>query len=213
MRCHRVTSSSPITFGSLPPSIVFSSAEADEAIALSLARILANTGRNVLLLDGDLHRSSVAEILKLSMRPGLAELLSGAAQLEDVIQRDPRTSADVIVRGQRLLNASDLLTKPTFREVLRELEDRYETVVIDAPPVMALTDALALANAAATTIMIVKWGGTRREVVRYATMQLARVAKRFEGIVLTQVHLKSNARYGYGDSVRYSTKMAKYYQA
>ncbi|MBK8211742.1 MAG: polysaccharide biosynthesis tyrosine autokinase, partial [Rhodospirillales bacterium] len=191
------------SFGHLPRSIALTSAEANEGkstTALSLVRMLANTGHRVLLIDADLHRSHVADTLQLALRPGLTELLSGAAALEQVIQRDPRTSADVIVAGQRQLNASDLLATPTFPELLRQLENRYETIVIDTPPLMALTDALFLANAAAATVMVVRWGATRREVVKYAAMQLATATKRFEGIVLTQVHLKSHARYGFGDS-------------
>ena len=78
---------------------------------------------------------------------------------------------------------------------------------------MALTDALFLANAAAATVMVVRWGATRREVVKYAAMQLATSTRRFEGIVLTRVHLKRHARYGFGDSARYSAKMGKYYRA
>ena len=204
------------SFGTLPRSIAFTSAEADEGkstTALSLVRMLANTGRRVLLIDADLHRSHVAETLHLSVRPGLAELLSGAATLDQVLQRDPRTAADVIVAGQRQLNASDLLTTPTLPDLIRQLEDRYETIIIDTPPLMALTDPLFLANAAAATVMVVRWGATRREVVKYAAMQLATATKRFEGIVLTQVHLKNHARYGYGDSARYSAGMSRYYRA
>lgn len=204
------------SFGHLPRSIAFTSAEAGEGkstTALSLVRMLANTGRRVLLIDSDLHRSHVAETLQVAVRPGLAELLSGAATLDQVIQRDPRTKADVIVAGQRQLNASDLLTTPAFPELLRQLEDQYETIIIDTPPLMALTDALFLANAAAATVMVVRWGATRREVVKYAAMQLATATKRFEGIVLTQVHLKNHARYGYGDSARYAAAMAGYYRA
>jgi exopolysaccharide transport family protein len=204
------------SFGTLPRSIAFTSAEADEGkstTALSLTRMLANTGRRVLLIDADLHRSHVAETFQLSVRPGLAELLSGAATLDQVIQRDPRTAADVIVAGQRQLNASDLLTTGAFPDLVRQLEDRYETIIIDTPPLMALTDAMFLANAAAATVMVVRWGTTRREVVKYAAMQLATATKRFEGIVLTQVHLKNHARYGYGDSARYATGMSRYYRA
>ena len=204
------------SLGTLPRSIAFTSAEKDEGkstTALSLVRMLANTGHRVLLIDGDLHRSHFAETLQVAMRPGLAELLSNTATLDQVIQRDPRTTANVIVAGQRQLNASDLLTTPAFPELLRQLEDRYETIVIDSPPLMALTDALFLANAAAATVMVVRWGATRPEVVKYAAMQLATATKRFEGIVLTQVHLKSHARYGFGDSARYSAGMARYYRA
>ncbi|MFO1145330.1 MAG: polysaccharide biosynthesis tyrosine autokinase [Rhodospirillales bacterium] len=203
-------------FGDLPRSIAFTSAEAGEGkttTCLSLARMLANTGRKVLLIDGDLHRSRVAETLKLHVRPGLAELLSKTVTLDQVIQRDSRTAADVIVSGQRQLNASDLLTTPAFPELLRALEEKYETIIIDTPPLMALTDALFLANAAAAAVMVVRWGATRREVVKYAAMQLASSTRRFEGIVLTRVHLKRHARYGFGDSARYSAKMGKYYRA
>jgi polysaccharide biosynthesis transport protein len=202
--------------GNLPGTIAITSAEAGEGkstTAVALARILAKTGRRVLLIDGDLHRSRIAETLHLEVRPGLAELLSDAAGLPQAIQRDPRTSADVIVSGQRRLNASDLLTTPTFTRLLRELQETYEIIVIDTPPLMALTDALFLANAAAATVMVVRWGKTSREVVKYAAMQLATATKRFEGVVLSKVHLKTNARYGYGDSARYGSRLATYYRA
>jgi capsular exopolysaccharide synthesis family protein len=203
-------------FGRVPTSIAFVSSEPGEGkttIALSMARLLAKAGRRVLLVDADLHRSTIVKTLRLDPDRGLAQLITGSAALEDVVQRDPESAADIVVGGGSAGRGSELLTTGALAATLATMERHYDHVLIDSPPLIAVSDAQVLVGAAAATVLIVAWGDTRREVVRYTAEQVKGTAKSISGVVLSRVDLQKSAKYGYGDSARYGVKARKYYAA
>ena len=188
--------------GHLPKSVLFVSSEPGEGkttIALSMARMLAKSGRKVLVIDADLRRAEIAKALQLARTPGLAEFISGSAKLEEIIQHDPQSGSDAIVSGAYESAKPDLLTSQILASALQDLKARYEMVLIDAPPLLALSDARVLAGEADSTILIVAWGVTRREAVKYTAEQIKNVAPHVAGVVLSKVDLEKQVRYGYGD--------------
>jgi capsular exopolysaccharide synthesis family protein len=199
-----------------PPQVVLLlSAEADEGkstIALSIARQQAQGGRRVVLVDSDFRRSRLAHrVAGLEPKPGLSELLTGKASVDEIIQADPKSSANVVVAGETALDNFDLAGSPVFRDFLDDLRRRYDLVVVDAPPVLALTDAHVVAALADATVMVIRWGKTRRRVARYAIAQISRFGGRINGVALSMVDVRRMAGYGYGDSGYYYGKAAKYY--
>lgn len=205
-----------ILFGEgTPRSVLFTSAQPDEgktSVALSLARLQAQAGRRVLFLDADFRRSRIAARIKgLRAAPGLQELLADRETLAAVIQQDPASAAHVITAGagepDRHLPADAARLSP----ILEALHARYELVVIDAPPLLALADAQLLPTLADTTILVVRWGHTPRRVVTYALEQLGKFGGSVRGAVLSMVDVRKQRDYGYGDSGYYYGKAAKYY--
>jgi exopolysaccharide transport family protein len=206
-----------LSAGSQPPkTLLFVSSEASEGkttIALSVARLQAKAEKKVLLLDADFRRSMVAERLNIADAPGLADLLGGSATLADIVRKDPLSGADIIVSGRPVPDGGDLLSSGKLEKLLAELKPAYDLIILDCAPVLALSDANILSGMADMTLLVVRWGQTRREVVKYALRQVNRLSGNVVGVVLSIVDVRQHAYYGYGDSGYYYGKSAKYYSS
>jgi succinoglycan biosynthesis transport protein ExoP len=95
--------------------------------------------------------------------------------------------------------------------LLEDLRSRYDFVIIDSAPVLVISDAQILSSKADETLLVVRWGATRREVATYAARQLKSTARRVGGAILSQVDVTKQARYNYGDSGYYFGKAKRYY--
>ena len=133
------------------------------------------------------------------MSPGLSDVLVNQANLEETVQNDPMSSAHVIVAGQQPIELIDLLGKRKLKTLLEQLRDRYDFIVINSPPSLAPADAEVIAGMVDTTVMVVRWGQTRRRVVRFSLDKIANFGGSVHACVLSMVNLKKHAYYGYGD--------------
>jgi capsular exopolysaccharide synthesis family protein len=212
-----------LTFARQTPKVIaFVSADAGEGkstIALSLARQQVAAGRRVIIVDTDFRRTRIASrIPGINDGPGLSEVLKGTAGPRDAIQSDPRSAADIVVAGREPFENFDLGDAAKLEAFLKCLgdgfgaRDGYDLIVLDAPPLLAVSDAQLIAGVADATLMVVRWGKTRRRVVQYAIEQATRFGGRIDGIVLSMVDVKKHAYYGYGDSGYYYGKAANYYR-
>src|SRR3546814_17770635 len=105
-------------------------------------------------------------MLGLRQGPGLIELVAGKCTLEESIQRDPESGAEVIAAGfGRVDRPQDLLSSKTVERLLMRSAKSYELVILDTPPVSAVSDALYLANLA-SIVFVVRWGGAPRKIVK-----------------------------------------------
>ena len=198
----------------IPKKILITSAQPNEGkttLAISLARMLAKSGHNTVIVEGDLRRPAIHGKLNLPKQPGLTDFLSGDATLEEIIQKDEISGASVITSGKDAKNPSDLLGGDNMGELLDDLAENYDFVIVDTPPVMAVSDARILSTLADTTIFAIRWASTRREVVGTALRQLMTSGGYVAGAVLTLVDAKKHARYGYGDSGYFYAPIKKYY--
>lgn len=199
--------------GERPPKVLlFTSAEAKEGkstIALSVARQQALSGRRVVLVEVDFIRPCIADMAGVSLGPGLKELLAGSADVADVIQSDTSAGAHIIVAGGGHTVNGD--KAGDLGRVLASLRDIYDVVILDAPPVLGLVDTNIFATVADATLMIVRWGKTRRQVFRYALSDITKFGGRVNAIILSQVDTRRQAYYSYGDSAIYSGEAAKSY--
>ena len=205
-----------LAFADRPPQVlVLTSAEPDEGkstLGLSLARAQAQADRRVLLIDADFRRSRLASrVAGLSDQPGLFEVLSGQTTPEDAIQSDPASLADVIVSGSSSADRKVLGDASRLQTLLAGLRSRYDLIVIDAPPALALAEGQVIPMVADATLLVVRWGKTRKRVVRYTLDELTRYGMPVHGVVLNMVDVRKQAYYGYGDAGYYYGKRAKYY--
>jgi polysaccharide biosynthesis transport protein len=186
--------------------------EGKTTVALALARQQAQAGVRVLLVDADVRGSQLAaRVPGLAAFPGFGETLAGAAKLDEVIQRDALSDAHIIVAGKSEIDWLDIGQAEAIRGLFAALRGQYQLIIVEAAPILALPDAHLLETVADTTLMVVRWGKTRRRVVQYARDQIVRCGGRVDGVVFSMVHLRQNATYGHGDSAYYSGKLAKYY--
>ncbi|MCK6210902.1 polysaccharide biosynthesis tyrosine autokinase [Georgenia sp. EYE_87] len=170
-------------------TIVVTSATAGEGkttTAVNLAVALADTGSSVLLVDADMRRPAVARTLGLEGRAGLSTVLIGQANLEDLAQRWGDRPLDVLPAGQVPPNPSELLSSLPMADLLAEAAGRYDVVIVDSPPVLAVTDPTVLSTLAGGTLMVVATGRRRKTELREALDRLDHVGARVLGLVLNR---------------------------
>ncbi len=194
-------------------TIVISSgmpSEGKSFVALNLAMTLARHGVNkVLLIDGDLRRPTLHSLLGTSQTPGLSEYLTGTAELKDILQRDKADETNSKASAPKLTfipsgkcsdNASELVVSPRMEELITALSPHFNWILIDSPPVLAVTDAVDLARAADAVLLVAREARTPYEAAQRA--QAAFSKSRILGFVLNAA--KHIPRSGYYASYYYS---------
>ncbi|WP_058235180.1 polysaccharide biosynthesis tyrosine autokinase [Devriesea agamarum] len=174
-------------------------AEGKSTVAGNLARVLARSGQKTLLIDADLRRPVVYEEFGLDGSLGLTQLLSGAAGLDDCLIPSNVPNLQVLPAGQIPPNPSELLGSHRMESLLRELRKEY-FIVIDAPPILPVTDGVLLARHADGAILVIGAGKARREVLKRAVDQLRTVDAKVLGAVINQASTKFVKRLAYGDA-------------
>ncbi len=170
-------------------TVLFSSALANEgktATAVAFARQEALSGVAVLMIDADMRRPSLHTLFGGS-RVGLSEMLLGNRTLDEVIQKDQASGMAYIAAGKPCASPIDLLAGEAMQQLLREAEHRFERVVIDAAPVLAVADARVLTALASQTIYVVRWGSTPRRFAKLGLEMLRQSGGKVVGPIFVQV--------------------------
>ncbi|WP_151175533.1 GumC family protein [Hypericibacter terrae] len=186
--------------------------EGKTSLALSYARVLAHAGKKVVVVDCDLRRSALCRRLGLRRKAGLSDYIRGTAELDDIIHPDPRSTALIVPAGTApATSATDILASERLAAFLRALAEHYDMVVIDTPPVLAVSDTQLLSRLVDKTVFVVRWEKTRAETAALAVRALHDAGADIAGVVLSMVNLKRHARYGYGDAGSYYAELRRYY--
>lgn len=170
--------------------------EGKSTSAINLSLALAEAGHHVLLVDGDMRRPSAARYLDLVGSVGFSTLLSGAASLDDVLQESKFPQLTVLAAGATPPNPSELLGSMTARKVLSDLRDRFDFVIIDTPPLLAVTDGAILAAGSDGALVLVRAGETTREQLAQGVAVLNDVGATVLGSVLNMVSTRGRSAYG-----------------
>ena len=197
-----------------PKMILIASAVPEEGktiIAVSLARVVAGLGRKVILIDGDLRRPEIHKLLGQDLKPGLVDVLAGEATLQESLRKDDASNLLVLPAGSQSTNPVDLFSSQQLKDILAKLAESADLVVIDSPPVLAVSDARTLSRLVDKTVFIVRWAETRREVATMGLKQIMDTGADVAGVVLSMVNVRQHARYGFGDSGYYYGRYRKYY--
>ncbi len=147
----------------------------------------------------------------LRSTPGLVEVLTGEASLDDVMQKDPVSGVHVLVAGGRAPGPAELLASAQMKKLLKTLSESYDLVIIDSAPVMAVSDTRALSRLVDKTVFLVRWADTPREVATAGLRQIVDAGADVIGVLLSMVDVRKHARYGYSDSGYYHGPLRKYY--
>jgi capsular exopolysaccharide synthesis family protein len=154
---------------------------------LNLAIALASAGTRVLVIDADLRRPKASDLLGLDRTVGLTSVLAGRVRPEQVIQPWGGGVFDVLAGGPLPPNPSELLASNHMHVLLAELRERYDTILIDAPPLLPVTDAAAVAPATDGAILICSFKKTTRSQVESAVQALSAVSAPLLGTVFNMV--------------------------
>jgi receptor protein-tyrosine kinase len=180
-------------------------AEGKTSLAINLAVVSAQAGQRVIVVDGDLRRPMVAQtLLGTSQAPGVVDLLRGSSALGDVIRRHD-SGVDVVPAGRPPADPSALAASPELAGLIAGLAQRYDLVIVDAPPVLPVADALHLASVSAGVVLSSRAGATTETELRRARESLERARATVLGIVLIGSRGADDSYgYGYGASGYYS---------
>ena len=182
--------------------------------AVSLARSAALAGDRVLLIDGDIRRPAVANILGLETKdhPGLVQCVTGEARLADAIINDTISPLHILLPGSSVRNPPDLLSSIAMRNLLASARDAYDLVIVDSSPVLPLIDSRLVGRLVDTTVFFVRWERTPKDAAAEALRLLQDFNVPIAGIALTMTDRRRQSRYGYyGDSYSYYGRYKDYY--
>jgi tyrosine-protein kinase Etk/Wzc len=163
-------------------------------LAANLAAVLAAGGKRILLIDADMRRGNTHTYFGIGVVPGLSESLSNG-DYEALIHRDVLPGLDFLSRGSIMPNPAELLMNGRLKSLLDEFSPKYDAVIIDTPPVLAVTDAAVIARHAGTTLLAVRHGQQTSSEITETARRMRNADVLVRGVVLTDV---PQSRLGYG---------------
>lgn len=171
--------------------------EGKSTTAINIALALAEAEHNVVLIDADMRRPTLHSYLDLVGSAGFSTVLSGGASLPDVLQKTRFSGLTVLTSGTIPPNPSELLGSMAAKEVLRELRTQFDYVIIDSPPLLAVTDAAIIATNADGVLIMCRFGQTKREQLTHAIKHLNDVGASVLGAVFTMTPMRGDASYNH----------------
>lgn len=179
-------------------------------IAANLGAILAQGGKRVLVMDGDMRRGYLHKYFNQDTAPGLSELLLGTHTLEQVIKADSYEGLYFISRGKNPSNPAELLGSQKFQVLLSELSAQFDHILIDTPPALAVTDGVIIAQSAGVNLLVVRHAKTQMKELELTINRFEQAKVKVNGVILNDVQRGSGGYgYGYGYNYNYHYKARK----
>ena len=166
-------------------------------VSTNLAVVMAQSAKKVLLVDSDMRKGYVHEMLHQPIGSGLSDVLSGAVTFNEAIRTTEIEGLDFVSRGEVPVNPAELLMKANLETLLAEVSGRYDYVILDAPPIMAVTDAAILGQQAGTTIIVARYGLTTEQDIENCIVRFANSNVVVKGAILNGVEKSANNYYAY----------------
>ncbi|WP_180103660.1 polysaccharide biosynthesis tyrosine autokinase [Acinetobacter sp. YH12134] len=177
-------------------------------ISTNLATILAQSQKRVLIIDADLRRGYLHKYFNQQAQPGLADYLNGQTELSQVIKATEVSGLDVIARGKSPANPSELLSTTQFATMLNQLSEQYDHILIDTPPILAVTDGIIISQHAGVNLVIARYAKTQMKELELTINRFEQAGVKVNGIILNDIQ-RSSAGYGYGYNYSYAYKANK----
>jgi len=161
--------------------------EGKSSTSVNLALVMAQEGKKVVIIDGDLRRPTIDTLFGVEHKVGLTDYLTERVDFEHVLIKSIIKNISLIPAGSLADNPVKLLASDRMIDLLEQLSEEYDQVIIDSPPVLGMADALILANRSYATLFIVSQHQAKKESIRYALNRLERSYANVIGIILTKV--------------------------
>ena len=183
-----------------PSSVLVTSTQPGEGkttVAANLALTLAHAGQRVLLVDSDLRFPSLHRLFGRSHDPGLVCYLTGRDDWHRLIHPSGTAGVDLVTCGPVPPNPAELLSSPRMMQFIQSAKERYDLIILDSAPMLALADSRILAPMVSGVLLVVKSGTVPREQVLHAQKDILSVGANLLGVVLNKVDLATRGYYDY----------------
>lgn len=184
-----------------PPRVIVVSSsmphEGKSTTGINIALALAEADHSVVLVDGDMRRPTLAKYLGLVGQVGFSTVLSGGVSLDEALQKTRFPGLTVLTSGSIPPNPSELLGSQSARNLLADLRSRFDYVILDSTPLLAVTDAAILAAGADGVLLMARFGQTKRDQLAHAVGALQSVGAAILGAVFTMVPTRGTSPYHY----------------
>ncbi|MDX2322634.1 MAG: polysaccharide biosynthesis tyrosine autokinase [Moritella sp.] len=167
-------------------------------IATNLAAVIAKADQKVLIIDADMRKGRMERMLSESHKNGLSDILLGDISVEEGIKTLSIKNVDFISRGKTLPNPSELLMHKRFKQLLDWASHNYDIVILDTPPLLAVTDSALVGKHCGTTLLIARFGKTAIKEIEITVKRFAQNGINVKGVILNAVEKTASGSYSYG---------------
>lgn len=167
-------------------------------ISSNLAEVISQTGKKVLFLDADLRKGYTHKLFNTDNNSGLSEILSGKIPVEQAVKTLPKIGFDYISRGMVPPNPAELLMHKRFGKLIDWANEHYDLVIVDTPPILAVTDAAVIGNYAGTTLLVARFEQNTAKEIEVSIKRFEQSGVNIKGCILNGVVKKASNYYGYG---------------
>jgi tyrosine-protein kinase Etk/Wzc len=172
-------------------------------VSANLAAVIAQAGQRVLLVDGDMRRGTLHQVLGIKPKLGLSDLLVGNAELADVVQPGPLPNVSFVSRGRVPPNPSELLMHENFTRFIQAVVPSYDLIIIDTPPILAVTDAAVIGHHAGTSLLVARFGLNKARELALAKQRFEHNGVELKGAIFNAVERRTS---GYSTYAYYKYK-------
>ncbi|HEJ0557673.1 polysaccharide biosynthesis tyrosine autokinase [Klebsiella pneumoniae] len=166
-------------------------------VSSNLAAIIAQTGKKVIFIDTDMRKGYTHKLFNVKNDKGLSDILSGKSDINGAVRTIEQANFDYISRGAVPPNPAELLMHRRFGELLNWASERYDIVVLDTPPILAVTDAAIIGNYAGTTLLVARFELNTAKEIDISVKRFEQTGVNVKGCILNGVVKKASSYYGY----------------
>ena len=167
-------------------------------ISANLAAVIAQSGQRVLLVDVDMRKGYIHKMFGIPVENGLSDLLAKRCDLDTATHKTTVENLDVIGRGQIPPNPSELLMHKNFSDFLDQISDKYDQVILDTPPFLAVTDAAIVGRQSGTNLIVTRFELNPAREIELTMRRFAQNGIELKGAIFNGVEKRASAKYGYG---------------
>lgn len=167
-------------------------------ISTNLSAIISQTGKKVLFIDADMRKGYAHKLFNISNEFGLSDLLSGKSQVDNIVKHIPDAGFDFIPRGMVPPNPAELLMHSRFENLVNWAINKYDLIIIDTPPILAVTDAAIIGRYIGTTLLVARFEENTTKELEVSIKRFEQSGVVVKGCILNAVVKKSSAYYSYG---------------
>ncbi|PKG84462.1 tyrosine-protein kinase [Colwellia sp. 75C3] len=178
-------------------------------VSANLGAVLAQSGQKVLVIDADMRKGYLQKKFGLTAENGLSDYLSGQKTLEEVTKKSTVDGLEIITRGQVPPNPSELLMHANFSNLITAIKAKYDIIIIDTPPILAVTDPAIVGGHAGTMLLVTRFGQNDIKEIDYARQRFEQNGIDVKGVVFNGVVKKASNAYGYYGYYNYEYKSDK----